>query len=483
MIRRLCWLLGFVYAVAAFPLWASARQMHEGPVPPATVPGLLVSDIHFDPLHDPGKARKLFDSPVSAWAGILGGPASAEAGEFGEIQKSCRARGVDTPYPLLRSSLQAMKAHEPRPAFITVSGDLVAHSFDCRFESALKTMEPGAYAAFVVKTIAFVVGQLRAEFPGVPLYVSLGNNDSGCGDYRLDPGSAWLRAVAAVVAQGVPATQRPEVMKEFPEDGSYSVEMAAPIRQTRLIVLNDIFLSPQYRTCRGTTDDKAADSELDWLEGQLAEARRSGERVWVMGHIPPGVNAYATVRHFRNVCGHEKADLFLEPDRLDDLLEQYADVVRLALFGHTHMDEMRLIRPEGGGSEGVAAKLVASISPVDGNNPSFTMARVEPASADLKDFTVVEASNHNGVGATWREEYDFDRTYHETEYSPAAVADLMRGFTADKKALTPTSRAYIAHYFKGNLSHELTPFWPQYACSLANTTAQGFAGCVCGAGK
>ncbi len=466
-----------------------ALAARAGRVVDAPVPALLISDIHFDPLHDPNKEQRLLDAPVSQWTSILSEPATPGAAkEFAALQRVCHAQGVDTPYALLRSSLDAMHAATPRPAFITLSGDLVAHDFPCRVTSGWVEQGPETYAAFVVKTIAFVMDQLRAEFPGVPVYVSLGNNDSGCDDYRMDSDSWFLQQLAASVADSMPAAERRKVLAEFPAGGYYSARLPAPIHATRLIVLNDLFLSPKYRTCEGAPDPAPWSVELTWLKQQLAQARKSGERVWVMGHIPPGVDTYATVRRFRNVCGGEKPDLFLKPDGLDDLLMQDADVVKLALFGHTHMDEMRLLAPESGDHEAaaghsIAVKVLPSITPVHGNNPSFTVAEVDPATASLLDYKVIEASNQTGMNTTWSEEYDFDGTYHETAYSPAAVRQLIADFRRDPRAQTTASQAYIRYYYKGGLAPVLTPFWPQYACSLANTTARSFAACVCGTGK
>jgi sphingomyelin phosphodiesterase acid-like 3 len=455
----------------------------------APLPALLISDIHFDPLHDPGKEQRLLDAPVGQWASILSAPdMPGAADEFASLQKACHARGVDTPWPLLRSSLHAMRATNPRPAFIAVSGDLVAHEFTCRVTSGSAEQGPAAYAAFVVKTIAFVVARIRADFPGVPVYVALGNNDSGCGDYRMDPDSRFLKQVAAYVADGVPPADRREVLQQFPVGGYYTARMPPAIRRTNLIVLNDLFLSPNYRTCDAASDPAAWSAEFAWLQRQLAQARAKGDRVWVMGHIPPGVDAYATVRSFPNLCGGEQPDLFLRPDRLNNLLMRYTDVVRLAVFGHTHMDEMRLLAPENGDSKtpaehSVAVKLVPSITPVHGNNPSFTVAEVDPVTAALLDYRVIEASNQTGVNTTWSQEYDFDRTYRQTAYSAVALRGLIAGFLQDPKARTAASQAYIRHYYKGSLAQVLAPFWPQYACSLRNTTARSYAACVCGASK
>lgn len=443
-----------------------------------TIAALLVSDIHFDPFHDPDKVKRLENEPVNEWEAILASPDSPDqAGAFAQLQKTCHAKGVDTPYALLRSSLDAMRAQAPDAKFIVVSGDLIAHAFDCRFMSDFQEGGPTAYADFVDKTIAFVVQELRTEFPGVPVYAALGNNDTGCGDYRVDAKSYFLKQTAEIVAGGVPEAERHAVAEEFPVGGYYSVALE-PLKKTRLVVLNDLAWSPRYRTCAGTKDAAAGDAELAWLKDQLAQARQRGERVWVMGHIPPGVNAYATVTKFRDVCAGEDAELFLTAGPVDKTLADYSDVVRLGLFGHTHMDEMRLLTAEGGGP-GVPLKLVSSISPVDGNNPSFTVARVDAVRAELKDYAVFVASNQTGVNTTWAREYDYAQSYHEPDFSAAAVRGLIAGFEADPKGNTSASQEYIRHYFKGDAARELAPFWAQYACSLNHATARAYGACVC----
>ena len=457
-----------------------------------TIPALMVSDIHFDPFHDPGKVPALVAAPVSKWASILAAPDSAgQPQAFAKLQEACHARGVDTPFVLLRSGLAAMRSQQPDAKLITVSGDLIAHAFTCRFSALAPGAAPGDYQAFVVKTLSFVMDELRTTFPGIPVYAALGNNDSGCGDYKLDANSVFLAQAGAVFAEGLPAAGRAQAAAEFKATGSYSVTMAAPMRRTRLIVINDLFLSVKYTTCGGKPDRDALAGELDWLRQQLAAARKAGEKVWVMGHIPPGIDPYSTVAKFRDVCGGKPPVTFLADDKLADLLAGYGDVVRLGIFAHTHMDEVRLLRPEEdgtssiGGATGpaVAIKMVASISPVDGNSPSFTTARVNPATAELEDYAVVAASNQSGEDTKWTPAYDFGQAYHEAQFSAATVKELIEGFRADGEAKTAASQAYIRNYFVGDMSRELSPFWPEYVCALDNHTAKGFAGCVCGTAK
>jgi sphingomyelin phosphodiesterase acid-like 3 len=474
------WLL----MVAALPM-AGFAEAQPAPQVGRNIPALLVSDIHFDPLHDPGKIKQLVDAPVSQWNSILSAaPSPNQQQAFAQLQETCRARGVDTPYDLLHSSLQAMRAQLPEAQFMTVSGDLLVHSFVCRYQTLLPQSTHAEYQAFVLKTLSFVMQELRTAYPAIPIYVALGNNDSACGDYHFDTGSEFLFRTGRILAEGLPAAQRQHVLKVFATGGYYSVAMAAPMRDTRLIVVNDIFLSTNYSTCAGKADPAATTAEMAWLREQLAQAERLGQRVWVMGHIPPGIDPYATVAGMKDVCMGAAPALFLASEKLADLLAENAGVIRLGIFAHTHMDEVRLLEPMESGphaspERAVAIKLVPSISPVDGNNPSFLVARINPASAMLQDYQVIAASNQTGIGTTWSQEYDFAQAYHQAEFSAATVEEMIAEFQGDREAKTEASRQYIRDYFVGNLSIVLKPFWPLYVCSLENYTAKTFTACVC----
>jgi sphingomyelin phosphodiesterase acid-like 3 len=486
MKSTILWRVAFCHGVLAicFVLagGSASAQVHRVEIGQRTVSALMLSDIHFDPFHDPGKARQLADVPASEWGKILDAPESADqASAFAALQQRCSARGVDTPYALLQSSLHAAREHAPDAKFITVSGDLIAHGFTCRFAAVLPGKTGGDYAAFVEKTIEYVTTELRAAFPGVPVYVALGNNDSNCGDNHLDAGSDFLASVAKSVLAGLPTSaNRKEMLSDFTASGSYSVRMAAPMRNTRLIVLDDLFMLTQYATCGGQQDRSAAAAQIAWLQKELDGARLHKEKVWVIGHIPPGVDIYSTFAKMRNVCGGDQPAMFLSSDGLGEVLTRYADVVRLGIFAHTHMDELKLLKSgDKTGQGGVPIKVVPSISPVNGNNPTFTVARVDPASATIKDYAVFEASNHTGVNTSWSKEYDYVQAYHEAAFSPAALEKLIGEFHSDRDAETKASRAYIRNFFAGDSSSLIKPLWPQYVCALSHYTAKAFGQCMC----
>jgi sphingomyelin phosphodiesterase acid-like 3 len=381
-----------------------------------------------------------------------------------------------------------MRSHAAGARFAAVSGDLISHSFQCKYDALFPRSTTEAYRAFVEKTLRYVIEELNGSFPGIPVYVALGNNDSDCGDYRLDAHSEFLAVTGGEVTKDFSASERQDALQTFAAGGYYSVALPAPIAHARLLVLNDIFMSTNYATCAGKADSSESAAQLAWLRQQLAEARANKEKIWVMGHIPPGVDLHTTVARFDDVCGGHGPAMFLSSEKMADMLAEFGDVVELAIFAHTHMDELRLLEPENDGlnpnsGKSVAVKMVSSISPINGNNPSFTVAQIDPSSAALVNYRVFAASNQTGVHATWGEEYDFARSFHEPVFSSSSVSRLVAGFAADPSAKTKASQGYVENFSLGYLSPVLQAFWPQYVCTLSNHTAQAFRSCVCSAAR
>jgi sphingomyelin phosphodiesterase acid-like 3 len=451
----------------------------------AMVPVLMLSDLHFDPLHDPAKASRLAAANVDQWDAILNdAPSEHQAEEFAAVQSACKARGVDTDFALLNASLIGAQRQAKGLGYVTVTGDLLVHGFDCRYRFAMHSDE--GYAAFAEKTAIYVMHRVEAVFPTVPVYIALGNNDSSCGDYKMGEHDRFLHATSGAIVAGLRGASEAEVKQareDYETNGYFGVTLKTP-RRTRLLAIDDIYLSTKYAECSGDKDSAAADAALAWLDRELTAAKERGEKVWVIGHIPPGVDVYSTVmskagKLGKDVCGGADVKMFLANDRLADTLVKHADVVRLALFAHTHSDELRLLKAEDGAGGRVPLKMVASISPVNGNRPTFTLAQVDASSAGLKDYTVYEASNATGVDTTWSREYSFDEMYHVAEFSTATLAELIDQFHADPDSEKPASRAYEVNFTPG-MFPVLALAWPQYACALEHATAAGYKACTCG---
>jgi sphingomyelin phosphodiesterase acid-like 3 len=455
---------------------------------PATVPVVMLSDLHLDPFHDPAKVPLLVKAPVDQWEAILQSPDSpTQAADFAAIQDACKGKqSFDSPYALLSSALRAAKAQAPGTKFVVVSGDLLVHDLDCRYRAALKLPKAKAddqslSAAFAEKTTVFVMKQVESTFAEVPVYLALGNNDSRCNHNRLDVHDEYLKATGQAVIDGlvgIGEAERKQALDTYESAGYYAVTMAAPMEKTRLLVVDDIYMMSKFATCEADdTDHTGADEQMAWLTKQMDEAQQHGERVWVLGHLPPTVNPKSSLAMGGALCAKGSPESFLSSDALTNALTAHADVVRLAVFGHTHLDELHLLGEKG--SE-VPVKVVGSISSVDGNTPSFTVAGVAPASATLVDYAVYDASNITGAGTTWAREYDFKGTYHEPNFSAKSLDDLIGRFRADSTGASAESLAYQRNYLNGFPINRMGPFWQSFVCSLDHSTAEGFKACVCG---
>lgn len=468
---------------------ATIQDPHKTQPMKAAVSALLISDIHFEPFWDPAKAALLATAPTTEWRAILATPPSPHQQQrFDALQQSCYVSGADTSFALFDSSLRAMRSHAASAKFVTVSGDLISHAFDCKYRALFPKSTPEDYQRFVEKTLDYVVDELYTAFPATPVYVALGNNDSDCGDYRIDPNSEFLRVFGKEVTRRFPTAERQAAADSFGAGGYYSIALPAPIENARLLVLDDIFMAKSYATCGGKVDSGAANAQIAWLRQQLTEARANKQKVWVMGHVPPGIDLYSTMKKMADICGGQRPEMFLSSEKMADVLAEFGDVIELAILAHTHMDELRLLKEEGPtaappqsakAARPVAVKMVSSISPNHGNDPSFTLAQIDPISAKLVDYRVFSASNQTGVDAKWTEEYDFARSYHEPAFSSSTVSQLIANFAADPGAESAVSRSYIKDFSAGSSSFALQIFWPQYVCTLANRTAESFKSCVC----
>jgi sphingomyelin phosphodiesterase acid-like 3 len=447
----------------------------------------MLSDIHFEPFYDPSKVAALRRLPIEQWETVLSAPDSpTRAADFAGLQTTCHGGRLDTPWPLLSASLRSQQNVVKSPSFVTVSGDLAAHAFECKYKT-LSPGEEGEYSAFSAKTVAFVSLMLHRAFPKSPVYFVLGNNDSGCGHARDSFNSAYLHATASIFAKAAldPANGL-AIQKDFPQLGDYNVKLPSPMINTRLIGLQNIFSSTGFTNCEGKLSRDEAKMQIDWLQDQLAAARLHHEHVWILAHMPPGVSAVETVGDPRDLCQGREAKSFLNEDFADTLLK-FADVVQLAIFGHTHMDEIRLLSAtDQGVDHRIPVKITPAMSQGGGNGSAFVVAQANPHTALLKDYEVYGTSPKE-QSYRWDLQYQFTRLYHVEDFSVKSLQGLIQIFMEDKIASSDATTAYIRNYSTANpdgfaasmhgVSQPLA--WHSYACSMENSKQATYRQCVC----
>lgn len=423
---RLALLLLFGLA-CSYGLRADSHQ------PQSTNTFLIVSDIHFDPMADASLVTKLAAADPEQWETIFAQSKNTAFSQYGE----------DTNWWLLQSSLDAMAATIPHPAFIMTNGDMLAHHFPQTFVQITHDEDREDYRRFVRKTISFLALEFRKRYADTAIFVTPGNNDDECGNYSIYATGPFLHDTADVARQLAHGDD--QFVGSWEALGSYDVANPA-VGGLRIISLNTIFLSAMYKAqnfsqgCE-TVPSTAATDLFTWLKSRLVSARKAHEKVWLMFHIPPGIDSYTTMHKYQallkgkpnpsddNVCPSAIVPMWVPQwtSEFDSLLEKYQDVIVASFAGHTHSDEFRVINPAAKKPQFVL--VTASISPVYNQNPSFRLVTFEK-NGSLADNTVYYLTNLIFASGTtpgeWKREYSFSEQWKLHKIDGASLAELYK---------------------------------------------------------
>lgn len=461
-------------ACAALVLLAAApaaADVSPSPAPLSHGAFLHVSDIHFDPLTPPLRARELAHLPIGDWPAFFAADPDQRLSHWGE----------DTNHALLASALAAIGAASADADFAVVTGDLLAHRFPDRIENVLGLAQGSqANDAFAVETTRFVAERLRAVLPGKPVFLALGNNDSSCGDYRITPGGSYLAATRETVRQLVgPGLLAADFDATYLAGGYYAARHPT-LADTTIIVLDDILWSVDYRNACGTTGLDGAHAMMDWLEAQLAAAKAAGRKVWLAHHIPVGLDPYATLHSRKPACPARLVPMLAEPfaSRFEALLAAYGGTIAASFSGHTHFDDYRLLRDADGAVTGTE-KIAPAISPVFGQNPGFHRFRYDRATGALTDFETRYLANlataRDPASAQWGNEYVFSKAYGVKDFAPATAATVWTAFAVEGRADDTFRRLY--NVGRGELSADGLA---AYICAIGHVDVAGYTACYCG---
>jgi sphingomyelin phosphodiesterase acid-like 3 len=446
---------------------------------------LLISDIHFDPFQDPEKTRRLDQEPISQWNRILAGaPSANQEPSFAEVRDRCGRKVFDTSAALFLSTAAAVRQHRHDVSFGVLTGDLVAHDFFCRYDVVFPGRTKQDAAKFVIKTSRYVVEQIGAALAPKPVYVVLGNNDSDCGDYRIDRNDAMFRDLRRSIAAAARIRESRDFTTSFDSGGNYVSLLPAPMRKVSIVVLDDVPFSAKAATCAGTSTSQETADDLKWLQARLDTASQNHQKVLLASHIPPGIDSRNTL-FVKNMCEVRKPTMFLNSDALADLLVANRAVIGVGLFGHTHMDEFRILEPQVGAApldtalHGIPIKIIPSVSPVSGNIPSFTMATFDTQTAELMDFTVYAKPQSADGALAWIPQYSFSTSYMLPSFSGPALERLIGELQMDVGGESTLAKEYIERYSPGMTDYAISTVWPAYRCALNNFTASSFLSCAC----
>jgi hypothetical protein len=209
-----------------------------------------------------------------------------------------------------------------------------------------------------------------------------------------------------------------------------------------------------------------------WLERELDDSRRRGERVWLLTHVPVGADVFATVRADTLVN-------MLDPrygSTLVTLLRRFSSTVQYGIYGHTHMNDFRVITDASGaaliGNQGIPA-----VSAIYSNSPAFVVMSVDTAAGAIADYTMHTLKNLSVAGvsapAVWSLEYDFRDVFGGGGLSAATFARVQRSIATDSSVRA----SYILFHDAGSGHASIAKSWRAYWCGIENIDPAAFMRC------
>jgi sphingomyelin phosphodiesterase acid-like 3 len=429
-----------------------------------------VSDIHFDPFDPPGLAPNLASSPPETW----------QAKFTALPDQTMSSYGSDTNHALLSSALAEIANAARGADFAIVTGDFLAHRFE---EETARTLGVQATSdnaqAFATATTVYIAAALETAFAGKPVIVALGNNDSSCGDYEIEPAGRYLAETKDVVGR---LAGKDRVDQDFDQTyalgGFYAVRHPS-VANISILVLNDVLWSTRYRNACGANGSTAAKAMMDWLRERLWQGRKAGSKVWLVHHIPIGIDPYSTSHAKASVCAAKVTPYLNEPfaSQYLGLFREFKDVIQASFAGHVHFDDYRLI-PDEFSKPVSLEKIAPAISPIFGQNPGFHVFTYDLRNGAPSDFSTVFLANlaktPNATGGEWRAEYKFTEAYRQPHYGVDTVAAMWSAVSEPGRLSDMFRRLYDVS--RGELDEETLK---AYTCAIDRPDPNAYAACYC----
>ena len=210
---------------------------------------------------------------------------------------------------------------------------------------------------------------------------------------------------------------------------------------------------------------------MAWLANELEAAQTQHQKVWLVYHIPPGVDAYATT-HAKQAGS--VITLWKEPYTIGflSLLAQYSGVVSVSLAGHIHADDFRL--------PGNSAIIIAPpVSPITGQNPTFRVVETD-SHGTLKDQRTYYLKNfgelEGAVQPDWQLEYGFGKKWGLHGLNALNYGKLSEQIgtsaivAAQWRMIYSTSNPERSSVTPANFS--------RFYCTISHFTAKDYQACV-----
>jgi hypothetical protein len=217
--------------------------------------------------------------------------------------------------------------------------------------------------------------------------------------------------------------------------------------------VNSVFFSNRYQAANfadscAPVDSKAATRTFAWLESTLSRAAQNREKVWLMFHIPPGIDGYSTMTSYRllsqtgdsnDLCSRAIVPMWKPywTELFDHLVAEHENTITAMFAGHDHTDDFRVIHANTNNAQFVLIN--PPISPIYGQNPAFRVVTFT-GSGQLADQSTYYLTNleaaQSDVPGVWSREYSFGEKWQSPRLDAASLNTIYDEMKNDPEAST-----------------------------------------------
>ncbi|KAI3336143.1 Metallo-dependent phosphatase-like protein [Ustulina deusta] len=350
------------------------------------------SDIHVDPWYTEGAdtnctkficCRNYSDEPAP-------GHTFRPAGPNGE--HTC-----DSPVGLERSMYEAVRTLVPDAAFTIFTGDIIDHAV--------------WNTTIIQNTLDVTDAYDRMATAGFLVYGTAGNHEASPANsfppLAVSSSMQWLYGVLSSSWTRWVEARAVNTARKF---GAYSTKY--PDGNLRVISLNTNLYYVHNYWLYEEPMEKDPSGQLAWLIRELDAAERAGERVYIIGHMPPGARDA-----FHDASNH-----------FDQIVNRYEATIAALFFGHTHLDEFEISYSnysQQTANNAVAVSYIGpAMTPMSGH-PAFRVYDVDPVTFGVLDITTYIANMSDPAfqtaeGPVWTKYYSAREAYGVLANPPLA---------------------------------------------------------------
>ncbi|XP_043467643.1 sphingomyelin phosphodiesterase isoform X2 [Leptopilina heterotoma] len=392
----------------------------QPPIPPKegapTFKVLHISDTHYDPYYMEGSNAECNEPLCCRYTNGRPLTASAAAGRWGDYRK------CDTPKRTVDHMLNHIATTHTDIDYILWTGDLPPH------DVWNQTREEN------LNILRDTVQQMIEHFPKIPIFPALGNHESAPVNsfppqFITDNDSiSWLYDELDIQWK----KWLPSAVSRTVRMGAYYSVLVRP--GFRILSINTNYCNNKNWWLLINSTDPV--NELQWLIYELQTAEMSGEKVHIIGHIPPG-HADCLKIWSRNYY---------------HIINRYESTITAQFFGHTHFDEFEVFYDTTDLGRALSIAYVGpSVSPYYDLNPGYRIYYVDGDHAKTTRMVVDHESWVMNLKEAnlydypfWYKSYSARQAYQMSSLLPKDWDSLI-----DKMSSEPmTFDLYYKHYYK-----------------------------------